>query len=207
MCALDKYVWFCKCKNDEWSFPHENIFYIGIHTTTNDSEKCFRHMIRIIIFAFPGVREIAARHSMMCCEPIYCFRWADLYINSSQKSLEIVISWLSSENMLHSVNQKSYYSKVQVFFFLTTCHSLKSVTYERRYGAVNVIRSLIKFDICAKSDDHAWFCLTDFVQSENQGWWRGFSHLPFQFWLSPIYEAVSGLSYKQLSQMRYHFKA
>ena len=49
------------------------------------------------------------------------------------------------------VNQKSHYEKAHVLSFPTISHSLRSVTYERRYGAVNVVRSLIKSDIFAES--------------------------------------------------------
>ena len=50
-----------------------------------------------------------------------------------------------------------------MFSFPTICHSLKSVTYERRYGALNVVRSLIKCDICVASQSSClvlphWLC-------------------------------------------------
>ena len=62
-----------------------------------------------------------------------------------KKVWKLIFGWLSG-NMLNSENQVSYDLKVQVFAFPTTCHSLQSVTSERRYGAVNMVRSHFKFD-------------------------------------------------------------
>ena len=80
-----------------------------------------------------------------------------------KKSLELFFSWLLFKNMLYSVNQMSYYWKAQGFSFPTIRHSLKSVTFERRYGTVNVVRSLIKCDSCAESRSSClvlphWLC-------------------------------------------------
>ena len=51
-------------------------------------------------------------------------------LNPSQKVRKLV----------NSVNQVTHYWKAHVFPFLTKSHQLQSVTYERRNGAVNVVR-------------------------------------------------------------------
>ena len=94
-----------------------------------------------------------------------------------------------------------------------TCHSLQSVTSERRYGAVNMVRSQIEFD-------QIHFFLGLISQYFKSRLYKGngvklkddrdpaqWQDLTIQMLTSPIYGAVSGLSYKQLSQIRYHFKA
>ena len=54
---------------------------------------------------------------------------------------------------------------------------------------------------------HAWICPINFVQREHHDDNGIPAYLPFTIWLSLIYGTVTGLSFKQFSQMRYHFKA
>ena len=90
--------------------------------------------------------------------------------------------------------------------FPTTWHSLQSVTSKRRYGAVIMVRSQIKFYQMKyfqywPVNKEMEYKLMMMIGIQHNG-----RICPFKFWLSPFTELLSGLTYKQLSQIRYHFK-
>ena len=137
------------------------------------------------------------------------FNVTNCVVSMFSKFLKKLETCFISENVLISVNQVSYYLNAHACFCLsiwTTYHSLQLVTFERRYGTVNMIRSQINIflTLLVHWIEKQWH---DGVKRVMIGFQHnnmtGFAHLD-----SPTISELlfAGLRASQIDP-RYHFKA